>query len=149
MLFIILAIIVFALGIWLSECFSSYVGAFLGWFLACCTLLICPVISRSPYFYDLEKSTDKLIAFSDKIYYQNNEKEGNLSFCLVDNDSATHIETIHYESLNIEYSEDISTAEITIETYKIKPKYKWLIYDVMSGKIANVNLCLPESYNIK
>lgn len=103
-------------------------------------------ISRSPYFYDLDKSTDTIITFADNLYYQNDEEEKILSFSLKDNDNVSHIETIHYESLNIEYSKNISTAEIAIETYSRKAKYKWLIYDVMSGKIANVNLRLPESY---
>ena len=147
MLIFVFAIILFLLGIWLSNRFSfPFLCDFFIWLLTCSILLVGSFISRSPYFYDLDKSTDTIITFADNLYYQNDEEEKILSFSLKDNDNVSHIETIHYESLNIEYSKNISTAESTIETYSRKAKYKWLIYDVMSGKIANVNLRLPESY---
>ena len=133
MLIFVFAIILFLSGIWLSNRFSfPFLCDFFIWLLTCSILLVGSFISRSPYFYDLDKSTDTIITFADNLYYQNDEEEKILSFSLKDNDNVSHIETIHYESLNIEYSR--------------KAKYKWLIYDVMSGKIANVNLRLPESY---
>ena len=134
MLIFVFAIILFLSGIWLSNRFSfPFLCDFFIWLLTCSILLVGSFISRSPYFYDLDKSTDTIITFADNLYYQNDEEEKILSFSLKDNDNVSHIETIHYESLNI-------------ETYSRKAKYKWLIYDVMSGKIANVNLRLPESY---
>ena len=52
---------------------------------------------------------------------------------------------IHYEDLEVEYVKDIPSATVTISTYKRKPKYKWVIYDMLTGDVANVTLQLPES----
>lgn len=77
--------------------------------------MVSSFISRSPYFYDLDKSTDTIITFADNLYYQNDEEEKILSFSLKDNDNVSHIETIHYESLNIEYSKIFQPQKLQLK----------------------------------
>lgn len=85
MLIFVFAIILFLSGIWLSNRFSfPFLCDFFIWLLTCSILLVGSFISRSPYFYDLDKSTDTIITFADNLYYQNDEEEKILSFSLKD-----------------------------------------------------------------
>lgn len=89
MLIFVFAIILFLSGIWLSNRFSfPFLCDFFIWLLTCSILLVSSFISRSPYFYDLDKSTDTIITFADNLYYQNDEEEKILSFSLKDKEES-------------------------------------------------------------
>ena len=118
-----------------------FVGLFVGIFL----FIINLTVSMRSCFYDTVTDTETLTVFSDNVYYQNDNKEKTVTICVVDNDKVSHIETIHYGNMEIEYVKDIPSAMATISTYKRNPKYKWIMYDMLTGDIANVTLQLPES----
>ena len=144
MLFIILTVVAIAAGFVLCELIDEIylpICLFLGVFL----FIIGPTVSMRPCFYDTVTDTETLTVFSDNVYYQNDDKEKTVTICVVDNDKVSHIETIHYKDMEIEYIKDIPSATVTISTYKRNPKYKWIVYDMLTGDVANVTLQLPES----
>lgn len=144
MLFIILTVVAIVAGFVLWELIDEIylpICLFLGIFI----LILGPKVSMRHYFYDTVADTETLTVFSDNVYYQNDDKEKTVTICIIDNDKVSHIEAIHYEDLEVEYVKDIPSATVTISTYKRKPKYKWVIYDMLTGDVANVTLQLPES----
>lgn len=144
MLFIILPLIFIFAG-WLLYEFIDEFCLPASFCLAVFVFFIGPMISEFPCFYDTVENTESLTTFSDNIYYQNENEEKNVTLCIVDNDKVSHIEIIHYKNLQMEYMKDTSSAMVTINTYKRKPKYKWIVYDRLTGDVANVTLQLPES----
>lgn len=144
MLFIILTVVAIAAGFVLQELIDNIylpICLFLGIFI----FILGPKVSMHHCFYDTVTDTEALTVFSDNVYYQNDDKEKTVTICIIDNDKVSHIETIHYRNMEIEYVKDIPSATVTISTYKRSPKYKWVIYDMLTGDIANVTLQLPES----
>ena len=144
MLFIILTAVAIAAGFVLQELIDNIylpICLFVGIFL----FIIGPTVSMHPCFYDTVTDTEALTVFSDNVYYQNDDKEKTVTICVIDNDKVSHIETIHYKDMEIEYIKDIPSATVTISTYKRNPKYKWVVYDMLTGDVANVTLQLPES----
>lgn len=144
MLFIILTVVAIAAGFVLQELIDNIylpICLFLGIFI----FIIGPTVSMRPCFYDTVTNTETLTVFSDNIYYQNDDKEKTVTICIIDNEKVSHIEAIHYGNMEIEYVKDIPSATVTISTYKRNPKYKWVVYDMLTGDVANVTLQLPES----
>lgn len=144
MLFIILTVVAIAAGFVLQELIDNIylpICLFLGVFI----FIIGPTVSMRPCFYDTVTDMETLTVFSDNVYYQNDDKEKTVTICVIDNDMVSHIETIHYGNMEIEYVKDIPSATVTISTYKRNPKYKWVVYDMLTGDVANVTLKLPES----
>lgn len=144
MLFIILTVVAIVAGFVLCELIDEIylpICLFLGVFI----FTLGPNVSMHPCFYDTVTNTEILTVFSDNVYYQNDDKEKTVTICVIDNDKISHIETIHYRNMEIEYVKDIPSATVTISTYKRNPKYKWIVYDMLTGDIANVTLQLPES----
>ena len=144
MLFIILTVVAIVAGFVLWELIDEMylpICLFLGIFI----FILGPKVSMHHCFYDAVTDTEALTVFSDNVYYQNDDKEKTVTICIIDNDKVSHIETIHYRNMEIEYVKDIPSATVTISTYKRKPKYKWIVYDMLTGDIANMTLQLPES----
>lgn len=147
MLFIILTVVVVAVAVGfvffdLMDEIYLPICLFLGVFIF---IILGPMVSVHPCFYDTVTNTEILTVFSDNVYYQNDDKEKTVTICVIDNDKISHIETIHYRNIEIEHVKDIPSATVTISTYKRKPKYKWIVYDMLTGNIANVTLQLPKS----
>lgn len=144
MLFIILTVVAIAADFVLQE-LIDYIYIPICMSLGLFILIISPMVSMCPCFYDTVSDTETLTVFSDNVYYQNDDKENTVTICVIDNDKVSHIETIHYKDMEIEYIKDIPSATVTISTYKRNPKYKWVVYDMLTGDVTNVTLQLPES----
>ncbi len=149
MLFIILGLLLMILGIILHgythENVYLVMGLLAGFFVMFAGYLFFEYCSP---LYDTPETEYEyqLTTFLDSVYYKNNSIENNIDLCIINNDKVSHIETIHYKNLKIEYVKDISSATATVKTYKLKPEYKLIMLNIKSEQgLADVILHLPES----